>query len=221
MATGFDGIEWVERQSAFQDAEHCRFVDEDFRGHSLDTLSTWRVQNTGGRGSHSIKDDDANGILAMLTGATIADEFILDMYNKRQVDPSLYPVLLIRAKVLDITNVEMQLGLVDVRAVDHCIFKVDVSVTGLDIYAEAYAAGGQTHTVDTTINLDANYHYYGIYIDAAGKPYWYIDGTLRVTGDNADIDPTEFFQPYVEITTEEALLKTIEVDFIKGWQRRE
>ena len=44
---------------------------------------------------------------------------------------------------------------------------------------------------------------------------------MRVTGDNADIDPTEFFQPYVELTTEEALLKTIEVDFIKGWQRRE
>lgn len=220
MPSGLDGIQYVERHSAFQDANHCRYIDEDFIGHDLDTWQKWRLQNTGGRGSHQVKDDDPNGVLQLVTGNQIADAMILDMNNKRQVDPSLYPVFLARVKTIDFAAMEMRLGLVDVLDTDHCIFKVDVSVTGVDIYANAYSAGGQTHNVDTTINLDGAYHYYAIYIDAAGKPYWYIDGTLRVTGDNADVDPTEFFQPYLEFDTEAVAAKTVEADFIKGWQRR-
>jgi len=222
MASGFDGLQWVERHSAFNDAEHARFVDEEFRGHSIDTLSTWRLQNTGGRGTAQIKDDDANGVAELVTGNQAADEIILDMNNKRQVDPSLSPVLLVRAKALDIANMEMRIGLVDILGTDDCYFMVDVSAKGDEsIFAEADSGGVGTEDTDTTIDLDLNYHYYGIYIDSTGKPYFYIDGTERVAGSAADVDPTEFFQPYVEIKTEAALLKTLEVDFIKGWQRRE
>lgn len=222
--SGEDGISWVERHSAFNDADHCRFVDEDFTGHSLDTLDLWRVQNTGGRGTSDLKDDDANGVLAMVTGNQAADEMILDMNDKRQVDPSLFPVLLVRAKADAITTVEMRIGLVDVLGTDDCYFLVDLSAIGdASIYAEAHSGGGAaTEHTDTGINLDVNYHYYGIYIDDAGKPYWYIDGTLEVTGDNADVDPTEFFQPYVQVEAEAgAAARTLEVDFIKGWQLRE
>lgn len=33
-------------------------------------------------------------------------------------------------------------------------------------------------------------------------------------------DVAEFFQPYAEILTENADVKTMDIDFIKGWQRR-
>lgn len=209
------------RLSLENENRYARFVDEEFTGHSLDTLSKWRLQNTGGRGSHQIKDDDENGILELVTGNQINDEMILDVNNKRYVDPSNLPVIIIGALALSIADVEVRLGLVDVLDTDHCIFDVDVSATGVDIYAEAYSGGVQTHTADTGINLDVNPHEYIIEIDAAGRPYWYIDGVLVVTGDNADVDPTEFFQPYSSIRTEAAAIKTLELDYIRGLQRRE
>lgn len=220
MPFGIDGIRYVERHSAFNDAEHCRYIDDDFRGHSIDTLSTWRVQNTGGRGNHAIVDGMANGILRMTTGDQIADRMILDMNNVRQVDPSLQPVLLVRGSPTAIINHKIRIGLVDVLNTDHCIFLVNFALWGNSIWAQAYSAGAQTHINNTGIILDGNQHYFGIYIDANGKPYWYIDGVLRVTGDNADLDPTEFFQPYVDYETEDAQFRPIDIDFVKGWQRR-
>jgi hypothetical protein len=222
MATGIDGFQWVERHSAFNDAEHCRYVDDDFRGHSLDTLMTWRVQNTGGRGTSDLKNDDVNGVAALVTGNLAADQIILDTNNIRIVDPSLSPVFLARVKALNIAAMEMRLGLVDVLGTDDCYFLVDVSAKGgPHIFSQAHNAGGLTEDVDTTIDLDVNYHYFGLYIAADGTPYFYIDGTLRRTGAAADVDPAEYFQPYVEIDTEGAAVRTLEVDFVKGWQRRE
>lgn len=222
MTRGYDGIQYVERHGAFQDSDHCRFVDEDFIGHSLDTLSKWKVQNTGGRGSTSLRDDDQNGVLAMVSGNQADDEIILDMNDIRVVDPSLSPVLLVRAKALVITAMEMRIGLIDVLGTDDCHFLVDVSAKGDEsIFAEANAGGAGTEDTDTGIDLDTDYHYYGIYIDSAGLPLYYIDGALVVTGDAADVDPTEFFQPYVQIEAEGANARTLDVDFIKGWQRRE
>jgi len=216
-----DGIQWVDRHSAFQDADHCRFIDEDFIGHSLDTLDKWRLQNTGGRGSHQLKDDDANGILQLLTGNQANDEMILDMANKRQVDPSLSPCILFRAKALSSADIEVRLGLVDVLAQDHCLFVYDNSVSG-DIFANAYSGGGQTENFDTGIAILTDYRYYGIYINSAGRPFWEINGVPVAEGDDADVDPTEFFQPYVQVEAEAgADVKTLEIDFIKGWQRRE
>ena len=221
MASGYDGMRWVARHGSFNDANHVRFVDDDFIGHDLDTLDKWRLQNTGGRGSHQVKDDDANGILQLLTGNQAADLMTLDMNNKRQVDPSLSPAILFRVKTLSAADVEIRMGLVDVLDTDHCIFEADISVDA-SWFAESYAAGAQTETVDTAIALDAAYHYFGIYINSAGRPFWYIDGVLENEGDDADVDPAEFFQPFLEIEAEAgADPKTLEVDFIKGWQRRE
>ena len=221
MVSGLDAIQWIERHDAFQDSNHCRFVDEDFIGHDLDTLSMWRLQNTGGRGSHQIKNDDANGILQLITGNQANDLMTLDMNNKRQVDPSLSPVILFRVKALSAAQIEVRMGLVDVLDTDHCIFEVDISGAP-NVFAESYNAGGQTETVDTGVALDTDYHYYGIYINDAGRPFWYIDGVLENEGDDADVDPTEFFQPFIEVEAEAgAAVKTIEIDFIKGWQRRE
>lgn len=220
MPTGWDGIEWVERHSAFQDANHCRFVDDDFIGHSLDTLSIWRLQNTGGRGSHQIKDNDANGILQLLTGNQAADLMTLDMADKRQVDPSLSPVILFRLKALSAVQIEVRMGLVDVLDTDHCIFEVDISGDP-NVFAESYSGGGQTVSVDTGVALDVAYHYYGIYINSAGRPFWYIDGVLENEGADANVDPAEFFQPFIEVEAEAGATKTIEIDFIKGWQKRE
>ncbi len=221
MATGLDGIQWVERHSAFNDAEHCRYVDDDFRGHSIDTLSTWRATNTGGRGSSTLKNDDVNGVAVLVTGATIADQLTLDMNDVRIVSPTLSPVFLARVKPLSVADIHMRLGLVDVLGTDDCYFLVDLSAKGgAHIFSQAHNNGVLTEDVDTTIDLDVAYHYFGIYIATNGTPYFYIDGTLRRTGQAADVDPAEFFQPYVEIATEAAAAKTLEVDFIKGWQRR-
>jgi len=221
MASGIDGLEWVERHSAFQDSEHCRFVDEDFLGHSLDNLSKWRLQNTGGRGSHSLLDDAPHGVLRMTTGGTIADEMILDMNNKRQASAALDPILIIRARPTANVNEKMWIGLVDVLTTDDCVFKVDFAGVGnASIIANSWKAGAQTAWTDTGIDLDGNFHYYGIWIDVNGKPRWYIDGVLVVTGDNADVDTAEYFQPYVRFATEDAQARPIDVDFLKGWQRR-
>ncbi len=122
MTRGFDGIEYVERHSAFQDANHCRFVDDDFIGHDLDTFEKWRLTNTGGRGSHQIKNDDANGILQLITGNQAADLMTLDMNNKRQVDPSLSPVILFRVKALSAIGVMpmSELREVEPAGCSHC-----------------------------------------------------------------------------------------------------
>ena len=221
MSSGLDGIKYVERHSAFNDADHCRYIDDDFRGHSIDNLSTWRIQNTMGRGTSDLKDGDFNGVAALVTGGTIADQIILDTNNIRSVSTTLLPVFLTRVKPLSVADIHMRLGLVDVLGTDDCYFLVNISAKGdSSIFSQAHNNGVLTEDVDTTIDLDVAYHYFGIYIAADGTPYFYIDGTLRRTGNPADVDPAEFFQPYVEIATEANVVKTLEVDFVKGWQRR-
>jgi hypothetical protein len=221
MPSGFDGVAYVERHGPFQDLEYARFVDEDFIGRTLD-LNKWRTQIAGG-GSAAIVDDAASGILRIITGNVGGNDVILDFNNIRQVDPTLRPVYVVYAKMASVAidTIHLRIGLLDAIGVDHCIFWVDRSTHGsLSIFAQAMNAGAQTRFVDTLVDLDANWHTYALYIDENGKPYWFIDGVLLVTGANADIDPTEFFQPYVELTTEDVNPKTLDVDAVKGWQKR-
>lgn len=220
--SGFDQRFAYIRAFATKDLDYCRFVDEDFRGHSLDTNNKWREQYAGA-GAGAFRDDMACGVYRMTTGALATNNGILDRNNIRIVDPSLFPLLCFKAKMVTIadTNIEMRMGLVDVLGTDHCIFQVDASVGGadLDIMINAYKAGVQTHNVDTAYNLTGIWRWYEMYINDAGKPYWWINGT-KFEGDDGDIDVTEFFQPYVEIYTENANAKEWEIDFIKGWQKR-
>lgn len=209
------------RMDGFKTTSSCRFVDEHFRGISLDTTHSWRVTYLNA-GSGAFVDDLACGVYRMLTDSNINDSGILDRNNIRIVDPSLLPWIGFRAKLPDIAdvNIEMRLGLVDVFNTDHCVFEVDRSAHGnFSIYTDSYNATVQKENTDTGIDVDANWHDYELYLDAAGKSYWWIDGTLKVTGSDADVDPAEFFQPYAEILTENGDVKTLELDFIKGIQK--
>lgn len=220
--SGYDQRDIYIRAGPTKDLEFCRFVDEDFQRRDVDSANDWREQIAAG-GSATIQDDTAGGVYRLTTGGGATDNVILDRNNIRIVDPSLKPLLCIRAMMVTIANVniELRLGLVDVFDTDHCVFEVDQSAHGnLSIYAESYNAGGQTETVDTGIDLDAAWHIYEIFVNSDGRPFWYIDGVEENEGDDADVDPTEFFQPYVEIYTEDANAKSLDVDFVKGWQMR-
>lgn len=222
MASGYDGVQWVERHSAFKDLEYCRIVDDDFTGLSLDDDHVWST-TIQGAGSIEILDDRANGILRIQSGATAGQHTHLEMNDIRQVSPLLSPIMSFGLQMPAISpdTIEIIIGLVDVLDTDHCIFLVDRSAKGnLSIYGQAYSGGSPTRDVDTGIDLDTDYHILEIYIDETGIPYWYIDGVLLVTGEAADVDTAEFFQPYAEIHTEGNDKKNMDLDFIKVWQRR-
>jgi len=223
MASGFDGRAWVERHSAYKDVDYCKFVDEDFLYETHCSTHKW-TSVVVGAGACGCQTDRANGIFRMTTGAVGNNSNTFAMGTRRYIDPTLYPLIVFKAKMVSVADEEMEIhiGMVDTLDTDHCIFTVDRSAYGdLSINAEAYSGGGQTRDVDTGVVMDTDWRIFEIYIDATGLPYWYIDGVLVVTGEAADVDPTEFFQPYARIETENANAKILELDLIRGWQRRE
>ncbi len=221
-ASGYDGKGLYERHSAFKDLDYCRIIDEDFVGIVVDSNDLNVTIDAGG--AASLLDDRACGVYELTTNAGAADGVLLDMNDIRTIDPSLEPLLAVRAKwTTGNNNVEFKIGFEDVDGTDNAYFIVDQSAIGsLSIYAEIDNNGAQTHYVDTGVDLDTSWHIYEIYHNPSDhKTYFYIDGALVVTSDANDIDETEFFQIYVDIRSEDADAKVLEVDFIKGWQMRE
>lgn len=222
MTDGYDGRHGYERHASAKDVDHCRFVDEDFIYEDFDTTHKWTatVVGAGGCGCQS---DRGNGVMRMTTGAIGNNSNTIDMNGRTYIDPTLLPLMVFIARMLSVAdeNMEVHFGMVDVLDTDHCIFTVDRSVYGdLSINAEAYNGGGQTRDVDTGVVMDTTWRIFEIYIDETGLPYWYIDGVPVVTGEAADVDPTEYFQPYARVETENANAKSLELDLIRGWQRR-
>lgn len=224
MVSGDDGRAYVERHSAFKDTEYCRVVDDDFQGRVLDVTNRWRITVVGA-GTIVVVDGEANGIIRINTTAAGTNGGLIDQNNIRLIDPSLECVFCARARVASIANenMEFSIGIVDVLANDSALFFLDRSVHGdLSIHAEIYNATVQEWDEDTTVLMDANWHTYEIWYNPTDTfCYFYIDGVLVSTSGAADLDATEFFQAHASFYTEDGNDKTLDVDFIKVWQKRE
>lgn len=223
MASGYDGRHGYERHSQFKDLTYCLIVDDDFTDATLDTTHRWTLTAMGA-GTALILDGVPNGVLRFTSGIVAGQHVHLEKNDIRQVSPLLRPLMCVGIQMPAIVpdEIEIMIGFVDVLDTDHCIFRVDRSVMGdLSIHGEAFSGGGQTRDIDTGLDLDLLYHIWEIYIDETGTPYFYIDGVPVGTGEAADVDPTEFFQPYAEIHTEAGNQKQMDLDFIKVWQMRD
>lgn len=224
MADGYDQTKSYLRQFPTKDWEGAHFARDDFTGISLDTTHRWSITHTNG-GSHSFLNDTPNGVLEIQTDNNVGDSGILKKNDIKIVSPLLFPLIGIRAKVPDIsdTDFEMRLGFVDVLGTDDCIFEVDATAHGaLNIFAVSHSGGGAaTQSEDTGINLNADWRIFEIAINSDGKPFWKIEGVYEVEGDDADVNPAEYLQPYAEIKIEDAVARALQLDFIFGMQKRE
>jgi hypothetical protein len=223
MASGYDGRAFVERHAAFKDTEYCRVVDEDFQGILIDVTHKWRLALVGA-GTIVVVDDVANGVASINTTAAGTNGGAIDQNNIRVISPALECVFCARVQVLTVANenLELKIGIVDVDGTDNAYFFIDRSVHGdLSMHAEIDNNGAQTWDEDTTVVLDAAWHTYEIWYNPVDTfTYFYIDGVEVSVSGAADLDETEFFQPYVSFVTEDANDKNCDVDFIKVWQRR-
>lgn len=105
-------------------------------------------------------------------------------------------------------------------ATDFAGFFLDADATSNVIRAMAVKNNTDSAIVATsTTPADNEYHVYRVEIDADGNVSFFVDGA-RVGGVSAAITTTVALCVYVGFINREAAANTLDVDYIKAWQKR-
>lgn len=159
-----------------------------------------------------------NGTERLTTGGTTTNEESLDWNDILTFINTQRPVIEIRFKLEQITNIEAMLGFTESQAVgddDYIQFIFDASVTNT---WKLEASTGGAGTADVGAVADTSYHIFRLEWTSDTALEWFIDGASQGTV-SANV-PTVALQPCLKVLTEQDVAHYIEIDYVKIWQDR-
>jgi len=189
------------------DSARKRFEFNDhFLGDSIRDL--WSF-NIGGASTLSVIDAQNGGVARITTGALTGNYGYLQWGNIRSLLVSKKVTIEYRIKINDISNIDFEVGLVNVW---NDIIRFYLVGNDLHIYTRVIA-GGITD-LDSGIDVDTDYHRFRIECLPAGEAYFYIDGVQCANSPITTNTTTNHLQPWVYLDTNENVAKSMDINYV-------
>lgn len=197
------------------DSAQDRFWWNDhFLGDQLQ--DEWRTAGSPGC-SAVVVDQQTGGIVRIATGGVNNDAWRIEWADIRSLLVSKRVTMEVRLKLTQTTNVEVWVAIAGAIN-DWILFEYDTTV-GANWQITTDDTTGPT-SADSGIAADTSYHIFRIECFPTGEVHFYIDGVETANSPlTADI-PTAYLQPYLRVRAREALVKSVDVDYVAARQDR-